>query len=487
MRPSLLMIAGLLGMLAFAQDPPAPLPESNPETAPASDSKPASRPRRRRNAESTSSQAKAESRPTDSPFTAIVDATIWPVSAPVIRRGTILIFEGKILDVGRDIPIPEGAKIIDGKGKHLSPGFIAMRALQTFGGGFMARGDESAADQADPYNIRMQMALASGITTAMEGGSPTPTGTLAGFIGKHTYGSIDGLGIRDRAVLWVQYGTTEPLRSPFGGDPIAPAAPSDQSGKQQTRDLLKRAVEFRKARAAFVADPAKAGKAPTADENTMNFVKALDGEVPVFVRASTRTELADVARLSEEFNLPITVTDATEAWASLPDLARGRLTFMLNPRQRPADGAEPRNRLLTEPSGWRPYNAASLEKAGYTFAVQPLSPTISTDGLPGRDLMALPIEACYAIRGGASDAAGLASITLNPARLLKIDDRVGSLDIGKDADILVMDREPLDYRSFAEIVLVNGRVVYEKDKSSFFNHIPTDRSTPLKGNWWRDR
>jgi len=51
----------------------------------------------------------------------------------------------------------------------------------------------------------------------------------------------------------------------------------------------------------------------------------------------------------------------------------------------------------------------------------------------------------------------------------------------------VMDREPLDYRSFAEIVLVNGKVVYEKDKVSLFNHVPTDRSTPLRGNWWRDR
>jgi len=479
------LVAILIGCVT-AQDPTPPAPESKPGDTATSESRPSSRPRRRR-AESRAAEAKAETRPAvDSPFTAIVDATIWPVSGPPIRRGTVLVFENRILDVGRDIPVPEGAKIIDGKGKHVAPGFIALRSLQTFGGGFMARGEDSPGDQADPYNIRMLMALSAGITTAFEGGSPSPTGNLAGFIGKHTYGTLDGLAVKDKAALWVTYASTEPLRGPFGGDPIGPAGPSDQSAKQTVRDLLKRAVEFRKARAKFIADPA-GGKAPTADENVTAFARALDGEIPVFIRASSRSELAELARLSEEFNLPVIVTDATEAWASLPDLARGRFMFMLNPRQRPSDGAEPRNRLMDEPTGWRPINPAALEKAGYTFAVQPLSPSISTDGLPGRDLMALPMEACFAIRGGASEEAGLASITLAAAKILKIDDRVGSIDAGKDADLLVMDREPLDYRSFAEIVLVNGKVVYEKDKVSLFNHVPTDRSTPLRGNWWRDR
>ncbi|HYC78462.1 MAG TPA: amidohydrolase family protein, partial [Planctomycetota bacterium] len=83
----------------------------------------------------------------------------------------------------------------------------------------------------------------------------------------------------------------------------------------------------------------------------------------------------------------------------------------------------------------------------------------------------------------ATEEAALAAITLRAAEILRIQDRVGSLEPGKDADVVVMDLDPLDYRSFAEIVLVNGRTVYEKDKSSFFNHVQTDRSKGLKGTW----
>ena len=74
-------------------------------------------------------------------------------------------------------------------------------------------------------------------------------------------------------------------------------------------------------------------------------------------------------------------------------------------------------------------------------------------------------------------------ITVPVAQILKIDDRVGSLDVGKDADILVMDREPLDYRSFVDLAYVNGRVAYDRSKVNLWNHIQTDRSKGLKKGW----
>ena len=86
-----------------------------------------------------------------------------------------------------------------------------------------------------------------------------------------------------------------------------------------------------------------------------------------------------------------------------------------------------------------------------------------------------------------SDDAALRAVTLSAAETLKIADRVGSLDPGKDADLVISDLDPLDYRSFAEVVLVNGKTVYEKDKVSFFSHIQTDRSKGLKGKWWNER
>ena len=116
-----------------------------------------------------------------------------------------------------------------------------------------------------------------------------------------------------------------------------------------------------------------------------------------------------------------------------------------------------------------------------------LSPFVGTGGIAGRDLMQLNMDAAFTVRGGVTDEAALRAVTLSAAEILKVADRVGSLEPGKDADISILDLDPLDYRSFAEIVLVNGKVVYEKDKVSFFSHIQTDRSKGLKGRWWDER
>ena len=110
-----------------------------------------------------------------------------------------------------------------------------------------------------------------------------------------------------------------------------------------------------------------------------------------------------------------------------------------------------------------------------------LTTGITTTLFSGRDLLGLSHEAAFAVRGGASNDDALRSITLSAAEILKVDDRVGSLDAGKDADIVLFDREPLDYRAFAEMVWVNGRLVYERSKVPFWSHIPTDRSKEPQG------
>jgi imidazolonepropionase-like amidohydrolase len=99
------------------------------------------------------------------------------------------------------------------------------------------------------------------------------------------------------------------------------------------------------------------------------------------------------------------------------------------------------------------------------FAVSTLSSSISLNGLAGRDLTSLPLEAAFAVRGGASERKALAAITIAPAKLLGVDDRIGSVEVGKDADLLILNGPPLDYRTYVETALVNGRVAYRRGEA----------------------
>lgn len=483
----------LLACTAFAQEPesrPDSGPESRPESQPESrgeaesDSGFAStRPRRRRPRSETGpstrpdsrpdsrAESRAESKPAESPFVAIVGGTVYPVSGPVIRQGTVLLRDDKIVDVGRTVQVPAGARIIDAKNRHVAPGFVAVRSFGTFGTAFSARGEDKQGDQANPFSQSMLMALSSGITTACEGGSPTTAGQVGGFIGKHTYGMLEGMTLREPAALFLQY------------------AGGDMANRYQTRETLQKAVEHRTKMKAFVAEVAggkRDAKAPTADEAVKNLVRVMDGELPCFVQGTTNLDLQGIADLSLEYDVPFVILDAREAWTMTGKLARAKISTILNPRQRGPGGNEP-TRFFEDPSGWSIENAAKLEAAGVPWCVQSLSPFVGTNGIAGRDLLQLNMDAAFTVRGGVSDDVALRAVTLAAAEILKVADRVGSLEAGKDADITIFDLDPLDYRAFAEIVLVNGKTVYEKDKVSFFNHIQTDRAKGLKGRWWDER
>ena len=103
-----------------------------------------------------------------------------------------------------------------------------------------------------------------------------------------------------------------------------------------------------------------------------------------------------------------------------------------------------------------------LEQSGIPFAVEPLEDAVSAVGLAGRDLTSLPLEAAFAVRGGASESRALAAITIVPATMLGLQDRIGSIEVGKDADLLILNGPPLDYRTYVESAMVNGKVVFTR-------------------------
>jgi imidazolonepropionase-like amidohydrolase len=125
------------------------------------------------------------------------------------------------------------------------------------------------------------------------------------------------------------------------------------------------------------------------------------------------------------------------------------------------------------PTGATIENARILHEHGVPVAVA-VRGYISTGGMAGRDLQHLPMEAAYAVRGGLPDKEAIKAITINPARILGIDDRVGSIEIGKDADFIIVDGDLLHYQTHVRWTVVNGRIAYDRLKDTLFDHLPSD-------------
>ena len=155
-----------------------------------------------------------------------------------------------------------------------------------------------------------------------------------------------------------------------------------------------------------------------------------------------------------------------EAWACAGRLGRVNARLVITPRNKKWASDD-----LNRPSGWTIENAKTLWEHGVRFAILPGENSISLMGLAGRDLMTLPMEAAFAIRGGLQQDAALRAITIDAAEMLGIDHRLGSIEVGKDANIIVCDGDLFHYRSFVQWAIVDGKMMYDKQRSSYFAHI----------------
>ena len=115
-------------------------------------------------------------------------------------------------------------------------------------------------------------------------------------------------------------------------------------------------------------------------------------------------------------------------------------------------------------------NPRSGRACGRDFRSRPGS-GLGTGGILGQDLNTPHIDAAFAVRGGLDNRKALRTLTLDAAKMIGLDARIGSIEKGKDADILILDGDPLHYKTFVETAIVNGKIVYEKDKEPFYSHI----------------
>ncbi len=507
-------VCGCLTTQTFAQEKrPRRRPPVKTEDAP-------------KNTDKATTESKDSEPQGDGEVLAIVGGDIHTVTGPVIRQGTILVKDGKIIEVGQTVAIPKNAKIMDAKGKTVTPGFVAI-SMSRLAVRSTPTGKDKLADAFDPFDRNIKYALGVGITT---GCMELSTGGR-GF--RRRAGEPEALfsGLEKPAVEYVtesmlDYGDENTSLCPCCGLPILPTEPitptpprtatprkmaviklsygnldamlvkenafySPSPGalngalnKHNWRIAIKKTKEAiatnekadkEKAAAANAKPSTKTAgssssststaKKPTTKKVSVKpeLLALIKGETVMRVRANSVTEIRDMVNLANELGYGIVIEGGIEAWAIAQELGAGEVGVIYTPRQRrnPRDGFEKTSGSFVE-------SPKLFQETGVPFAIATLSNSISMNGLAGRDLTSLPLEAAFAVRGGASERQALEAVTMAPAKMMGLDDRIGSIEKGKDADILILNGAPLDYRTYVEQAIVAGKVSYDRSKDRVY-------------------
>ncbi|HLK61426.1 MAG TPA: amidohydrolase family protein [Chthonomonadaceae bacterium] len=399
-------------------------------------------------------------------ITAIVGGDVWTVTKGVIKGGTVIIKGSKIDQIGGpELKPPPGAKIVDAKGQVVAPGFIVTSSQIQLTG--LTPGNK-VKDSLDPFALAIDLALASGVTSAFVTGAD-------GGEGPSNTNAVIKMAEGDTAGMLV----AEPVVTTFsmtgGGGRFARFGRASATARWNLRDQLRRAKEYQQKLDAYEADK-KAGKKtpePKKPADADEVLPLIRKERVLRVNASEVADILWALSLVDDFGIKEAISPATEAWMIADQIAKRDVLLIITARSRNAP-----DERKNGPSGSNPDAPGILQKAGVRFAVLPVDASFSVGGESGRDLLSYPVEAAFAMRGGADAQSALESITLTPAKVLGLEKRLGSLEVGKDADIIVLSGEPLDYRSFVEKTFVNGKLLYDRTRSTFFNQIQPQKGVP---------
>ncbi len=368
---------------------------------------------------------------------AITNATVHPVSGPRLEHATVVIQDGRIAAVGASVTIPAGATRIDGTGKIVTPGLVHARTTLGLSdvGSIDAtnesghEGDVNAAftvtEGIDPATPLIAIARLEGVTTALTvptSGLVQGQAALIGLAGDR----IEALVRKSPAALVIDL--SEDTKSAGGG--------SRAGVLQRLRQLFLDAQEYDRRKAEYRKNAIQQLSAPAADLEALG--PALRGEEPVLARANRESDIASALRLAREFRLRLVILGGIDGWKVTPALVAQKVPVIINPI----------NNIPTfDGLGARFDAPALMAQAGV--------PVVIIEGESGGPRN-LRWAAGHAVRFGLPWEAALAAVTLNPARALGVEDRYGSLEPGKVADVVVWSGDPLDYASRAEHVFIGG-------------------------------
>jgi imidazolonepropionase-like amidohydrolase len=386
--------------------------------------------------------------------------------AGTLKNGTVVIRDGRITAVGREIPVPRNARVIDAKGKVVTPGLFdpqgqigIVEVSQIEETVDSEQSDENytasfeIADAINPRSMLIPINRIDGLTRAMVAPAPGHGEGSGPLIGQGTVIHLGG--VHDFIVL-----RNAAMFMELGESGAALAHGARGNAILRLREALEDALHY-------AADPAsyEAGDGRDVTPGRLDLqalVPVATARMPLVVSVERASDIAAILDLGQRFDLSLVISGGTEAWMLAERLAAARVPVILDPTDNlPAS---------FESLGATMENAARLEAAGVivAFASDETHNASNIRQLAGN-----------AVAHGLPYEAGIAAITLNPARIYGLDAELGTLERGKAGDLVIWDGDPLEVTSVAEHVVIAGRSVPMVSRSTLLRDRYMELNRPL--------
>jgi len=389
---------------------------------------------------------------------AIRNAHIVTVTGADIENGTVVISDGKIVAVGPTATVPSGAQVIDARGMFVYPGMMdagTSLGLVEIGQGASGTVDTSevgdlnpnakAIVALNPHSAHIGVTRVDGVTSVVS----LPTGGL--ISGQAAIVNLVGttpleMAVVPTAALVINYPRLGQRRGDFGGQQqqtnLSEVITANERQVEQIRKMLRDAEAYGRARDAYAKDKSL----PRPDINVVleALVPYVRGERPVVFRADRRAEMEGAIKFAEEMKLKSIILGGADAW-KITNLLKEKnvpviLTGVLDLPIREDDAYDT---LFT--------SAAKLQQAGVRFAI--------STGNNGSAVRNLPFYAGMAAAFGLPKTEALKAVTLYPAQIMNVADRLGSIEVGKVADLVITDGDLLEARTRVRRLFIDGRDV----------------------------
>ncbi|MYL35275.1 amidohydrolase family protein [Pontibacillus yanchengensis] len=368
--------------------------------------------------------------------TVITNVSIHPITSPSIHNGEVKIYEGKIVEVGEKVAYGEEDHVIDGQGQSLFPGFIDVHThLGLYDEGTGWAGNDAnetiealsphirALDSAHPLDTGFHDARRHGITAVhiMPGSQNVIGGTTSVIktVGKNIVNML----VKETAGLKIALGEN-PKR-------IHSQSRNDSITRMGIMGMLRETFT----RAQWCEYPEDPSNAP--------IIQALNREIPVRIHAHRSDDILSAVRLADEFNLDLRIEHCTEGHYIAEELADRNLQVSVGPT------LTRKSKIEVKYKTWDTYRVLSE----YGIDV-----SITTDH-PYTPIQYLNVCAALAAREGLPVQKALEGITILPARNLGVEDRLGSIEVGKDADLVLWNGHPFEFMSKPSWTMINGKIV----------------------------
>lgn len=402
---------------------------------------------------------------------AITGGKVYPVSGPPIENGTVVITNGRITAVGADVAIPAGAQRIDATGKIVTPGFVnssTQLGVQEVSQVSDTR-DMSARGK---DNIAAAFTVWEGFNTNSVMLAPARKEGITSFVVIPTGGLVAG----QAALLDLVPGTTTDMivRAPVAmvaevGDPQSAGVNSRGELIVKLRELLEDTRFFQANRSAFDRSETRPFAASRLDLQAM--IPVLQGRLPLLITVDRASDIDAAMRLARDFNVKLMIGGGAEAWMMGDRLAAARIPVLTGAMNNIPGGFAA--------LGQRQENAGLLRKAGVQVALIGNAGGGDEEAFNVRNLKQ---EAGNAVAYGMTWDDALRAVTLTPAEIFGVADRVGSLQAGREGNVVVWSGDPFEFTSRAERVFVRGREYTDKTRQDMlmqrYKTLPSTHNNP---------